>query len=55
MLEEDCEERDVTCIQACMFAEDREEWKKWCLGRRSVLRSSKGFRSSQDNTEYART
>ena len=25
---EDCEDRDVTLIQACRIAEDREEWKK---------------------------
>ncbi len=25
---EDCEDRDVTLIQACRLAEDREEWKK---------------------------
>jgi len=32
MLEEDCKYRDVTLIQACKLAEDREEWKKLVFG-----------------------
>jgi hypothetical protein len=32
ILEEDCEKRDVTLIQACRVAEDREEWKKMVYG-----------------------
>ena len=32
MLEEDCKDRDVTLLQACKLAEDRERWKKLGFG-----------------------
>ena len=38
---EDCEDRDVTLIQACRIAEDREEWKKM------VFRPPKRSKESQ--------